>query len=791
MNLCYGIDFGTTNSCISVWYNNEPIIIEDFDGVNIIPTVIEFKNNKKIIGKEAYNRKEMFNKIGIDNFVIYEIKKLIGKKYSDLTNEELNLIGYNIKSDCNNNIIICDNNREYYIDEIVTHIFMSFYHFSNNFLTKKLNIEMNIKDVVISVPARFDDNQRELIKNCAINAGFNVIRLINEPTAGALAYNCIGNNKEQKIIVFDLGGGTLDISIMRIYENNYEVMASSGNTSLGGSNFDIKIMEYCIKEFIKQNNLIYEDFIENINENSLQKLKLLSEKSKIELSTNNETKITINHFYNDLNLNINLNRDKLNELCKDLINLIIKPLNEVLYLCELDKTDIDEIIMVGGMTKMPIIRRNIELFFNNKELNNTINPDNVVSIGASLYGNILINKIDIKNQIMLIDRTSLSIGIESSGGIMDIIIPRNSIIPIKKIKKYTTDMDNLESITIKVFEGERKFTKDNILIGEFVLTGIEKKTKGIPKIQITFMIDNNGIIKINALDLDNLLNKSYLQVNGNKNNLDEEQINKIIENAKIMDSIDRIDKMKKQSHQQLINNCNKILENIIKDSLKVENIVKNDVIENINKILIEIKDKNYEEIHVDVYKELINNFNLNYSIFLIHNEPIIELKKDETQNDTIVNNIGVDIYDDDDNKILKFEPQINYIRDICKEYSTYKYKLKKNNYVDDNEKQIINELLQKCFILLEYAEDLLVEFFIIKEITEEIIIEKCNELYKYDILYKIQFEEYEKQYNELYKLNILLKETENEYINSDSEELLETIINIKKRINALNIVVIN
>lgn len=777
--LCFGIDFGTTNSCISIWHNNEPIIIEDFEGSNIIPTVIELQDNKKIIGKEAYNRKEIFEKMDIDTSTIYEIKKLIGKKFSDLKEEEINLIGYSLSSDDSDKIILLN---KYYVEEIITHLFMSFKHFSNEFLSKKFKQDLNISNAIITVPARFNDNQREVIKMCATNAGFNVIRLLNEPTSASLAYGVgfVNKNEEKKIVVFDLGGGTLDISILNIFDNNYEVLGSSGNSSLGGSNFDIKIMEYCIKKFIENNKLKHEEVTENISEKSLQKLKYLSEKAKISLSDNLHTKIIINDFYDNLNLEIKLSREEFNTICKDLISLMLKPMNELLIMCELEKTDIDEIIMVGGMTKMPIVRQNVELFFNNKELNDSIDPDNVVSIGSALYGHMLISEENIEDKLLLIDRTSLSIGLETSGGIMDILIPRGSIIPIKKVKKYTTDTDFMENITIKIFEGERKFTKDNFLIGEFVLTGIEKKKRGIPEIQITFFIDHNGIIKIKAEDLNNTLNKKTIQINGNKQNLNQEQIDKIIESAKMMDSIDRVDKMKKQSYHLLIDNSKKILENIQNENLKADDETKQTIIKNVSEVLEWIQNTKYDEIDVDKYKELINNFNLNYSIFLIHNEPIIQLKESNENED-----VGVKIYEDEE-YIKKYPEQVEYVRNIIFEYSKYKNHFEILQMEENSQEQIdsIKNLLKLISELIEYSDNFLVNFFISKALYDEFVSSNCNKIYEMDVYFKEELDKYEMKWNTLYKLDQLLNVTEQQLL--DKLESLEEIPENEEEMENIN-----
>ena len=457
-------------------------------------------------------------------------------------------------------------------------------------------------------------------------ANFNVLRLINEPTAAALCYG-LGKNmsKSSNVLVYDFGGGTLDISLLNISEGVFEVLGSCGNSNLGGSDFDKVIMEYCIKNFIdtklfikendkeenyKEENTI-DNFMNNIKEENLQKLKFLAEQAKITLTENLLAKIKINNFYNYNNINydlvIEITREKFNEICQDLINFSIKPLNDILDICNIEKSEIDEIIMVGGMTRIPIIRYNVERFYN-KDVNCSIDPDCVVSIGAAIHGHMINNKDNLEDKLLLIDRTSLSIGVETSGGIMDILISRGTIMPVKKYKKYTTDTDYVDTIIVKIYEGERKLTKNNFLIGNFVLSGIEKEKRGIPEIQITFEIDSDGIIKIKAEDLNNSLNKKVIQISSNKNNLSEEELNKIIDNARQMDEIDRIDKYKKESFLQLKENCKRILENLVSKELKITDLIKNEVKENVEEIESWLDSTNYEDIEIEKYKELLTDF---------------------------------------------------------------------------------------------------------------------------------------------------------------------------------------
>ena len=790
-NLCLGIDFGTTNSCLTVWYKNKAINISDINDSLVIPTVIEITPNKKIIGKEAYLRKNIFEKTNSDTnnktiFLVYEIKKLLGKKYSELSEEYINMLAYTIKPDEFDNIKIHDTltDKYYYPEEIATHLFMSFKTKSEMFLSNKFNCEVSINNAVISVPAYFNKNQREIIKQCSQNAGFNVRRLINEPTAAALCYG-LGknlNNSNKHIIVYDFGGGTLDVCLLYITHGVYEVIGSCGDNNLGGSDFDNRIMEYAINEFINENNIDKNYFIDNIDENTLQKLKYLAEHTKIALTENLNTTIKINNFFQNLNLSVGLSREKFNQICEDLIRIAIRPLHDVLVLCEFEKEQIDEIIMVGGMTRIPIIRYNVERFFN-KDVNCSINPDTVVSIGAAIQGYMLSSSANIEDKLLLVDRSPLSIGLETSGGIMDFLIPRGTIIPVKKTRKYTTDTDNVEWIAIKIYEGERKLTKDNFLIGDFVLSGIEKEKRGIPEIQITFEIDTDGIIKIKAEDLKNPLNKKIIQVSGNKQNLSEEELEKIVENAKKMDVIDRLDKMQKESYLSLIDSSKRILENINSQEFKLDTNKKLDISQNIEDILQWLNQQNYTDITQEKYKELLHDYKMNYSIYLIqNNQPIINLESAEQED-----NKGIEIYEDDTNK--KYEEQIKYFRSLIDEYDTINKQIKLYSLMEcENEEKTINKnnLLNKLNTLFnsiyEYANDTIIKLFINTNLTDDLVNEYCTQIYNLDIEFKELFDTLDKEYNIIGKLINKIKDKENFYLeklsNSENNELI-TLINIK------------
>ena len=772
-NLCLGIDFGTTNSCLTVWYKNKALNISDLDDSQVIPTVISITANKKIIGKEEYLRKNIFEKTNTETnnkntFLVYEIKKLLGKKYSELSESEINILAYTIVPDEFDNIRIYDSNSEqyYYPEEIATHLFMSFKTRAEIYLSNKFNTEISITNAVISVPAYFNKNQREIIKSCSQNAGFNVLRLINEPTAAALCYGLGKNlkNSNKNIMVYDLGGGTLDVCILYISEGIFEVLGSCGNNDLGGSNFDKKIMEYVINEFINENKIEQNYFIETVDENTLQKLKYLAEHTKIALTDNLNTKIKINNFFENKNLSVSLSREKFNEICEDLIRLAVKPLHDVLTLCELEKDKIDEIIMVGGMTRIPIIRYNVERFFN-KDVNCSIDPDTVVSIGASIQGHMLTSSSNLEDKLLLVDRSPLSIGLETSGGIMDFLIPRGTIIPVKKTRKYTTDTDNIEWISIKIYEGERKLTKDNFLIGDFILSGIEKEKRGIPEIQITFEIDTDGIIKIKAEDLKNPLNKKIVQVSGNKQNLSQEELDKIVDNAKKMDSVDRLDKMQKESYLSLIDSSKRILENINSSEVKLDNNIKFDISANVKEILEWLTTQNYSDISQNKYKDLLHDYKMNYSIYLIQNNtPIINL---ESVNDEDTK--GIEIYEDDNNK--KYDEQIKYFRKLIDEYDTINKQMKIYSFMDSGnfeKNKIKKELLEKLEIiyhnLYDYANDILIKLFIDTNLTDDNVNNYCIKMSGYDVEFKDLFDTLDKEYNIVTKLTNKITEKENFYL---------------------------
>jgi len=666
-NIVLGIDLGTSNSCVSIWKNNKLIIIPDEFGNNTIPSIVAFTNINTYIGNEAKNQKD----INCSN-VFYEVKRLIGKKINDeFILLEKNLLSYEISGDENDNVVLIANllrKKKFTPEEISSKILMKLKNMSEKYLNCKIN------KAVITIPAYFNDAQRQATKDAGMIAGLDVIRLINEPTASSLAYGLLElsekENKDINIIVYDFGGGTLDISVVGIDNGIFEVYGSTGNTHLGGVDFDNKLLKYCLKKFKKQNNI---EFNFKINALSLQKLRLQCENVKKKLSLKLSSHIKINNFYDNIDMNIKITRSKLENICNDLLLLAIKPLDDILKICKKNISEIDQIILVGGMTKMPKIRENIKNFFT-KEPNCSIDPNTAISCGAAIQGYILTHKDDpFSENITLLDVTALSLGIETTNGIMNFIIPRNTCIPVTKSKRFTCDTDNMTNVIIKIFEGERKLTKDNFFVGEFELSNIEPVIKGLQEIEVKFHIDINGIITVTAEDLKNKNgNKKEIIVTGNKKRLTIEQIEELILEAKNSEYNDKIEREKRQTYYEY---C-EIIKNI-KLNLNANNInLKKNDIDSINQYLKEIEkwenENKYEILSYQDYEKKIKDIKERYPILTLHGNNNITFNDLTTNIDNATN-----LYDDNEEQ----------------QYANCEKNKKKINNDTQNSKQ---ELLELC-----------------------------------------------------------------------------------------------
>lgn len=725
-----GIDLGTTNSCIAIWRNNNLEVIPDKFGNRTIPSVVSFTSKSRYIGREAKKQIELNPE---NSF--YEVKRLIGRKYDDETViNDKQFMTYNIGRDDENNVIITSNlsNRksDYTPEEISSLILTELKHMAEDYLQKP------IKKVVITVPAYFNDSQRQATKDAATICGLECVRIINEPTAAALAYGLekasIHKDKDMNIIVYDLGGGTLDVSLLNISNGVFQVLGSSGNTHLGGADFDNRLISFCMNEFKKKN--CFEN-LDDVSSISFQKLKQSCEEAKKRLSETSKTSIIVKDFYKDKNLSITITKELFEKICGDLLILCLKSVDDVLKSCELEKGDIDEIILVGGGTRMPAVRNNLKLFFDGKEPNCSINPDEVVSAGAAIQGYILSNDSDpFSENVVLLDIIPLSLGVETIGGVMNVLIPRNSIIPIKRKRKYTTDSDYETSVKIKIFEGERKMTKDNFFVGEFELIGIEPAPRGISQIEITFNVDVNGIINVSALDLKNNDNHKTININSNKGRLNPEKIKELIREAEKAEIADKLEKEKKQLYYQIDDLCSNIKININNEDFKLNEADKQVIMEEINQIYNWLKETSYENRNKKEYLVILDKLKKKYGTLMLkvtnENDNVKGMVNNPNNESTTVyeneqdeNNIYEEIEDNElglTNVDEEVKKEIKRLREILVNICYSVFDIISNNSLKIEESNITE--------LKEYIDDILLWVHVKEKITVSEYKQKIDEV---------------------------------------------------------------
>src|SRR5437868_3058629 len=480
-----GIDLGTTNSCVAVVDVTTPQVIANREGSRTTPSVVGFtEDSERLVGQIA-KRQAITNPFN----TVFAIKRLIGRKYdSDEVGRAKQVLPYQIVPAANGDMKVRIRDREYSPEEISAFVLMEIKAFAEDFLGEP------ITEAIITVPAYFNDSQRQATRDAGKIAGLEVLRIINEPTAAALAYG-MDNKENQLIAVYDLGGGTFDISILKLEDGLFEVLSTSGDTYLGGEDFDKRIMDWLIDSFKKDTGITLSD-----DRMALQRLKEASERAKHELSISEETRITLPFISSDASgpkhLNKILARREFEQMVEDLIQKTIDPVNDALKSAGLRPNQIDEVVLVGGQTRMPRVVEAVQRVFS-KEPNRNINPDEVVAIGAAVQGGIL--RGDIKDMILL-DVTPLSLGLETHGGLFTKIIERNSTIPTKNSLIFTTVADNQSKVQVHVLQGEREFARENKSLGKFDLVGIPAAPRGVPQIEVTFSIDSNGIVNVTARD---------------------------------------------------------------------------------------------------------------------------------------------------------------------------------------------------------------------------------------------------------------------------------------------------
>ena len=538
-----GIDLGTTNSCVSVFENGKVRIIENAEGARTTPSIVAYTDDQTLVGAPA-KRQAVTN----PKNTIFAAKRLIGRRFDDTeVQKDLKVVPYEITKAPNGDAWVKINGRDISPQEVSAEILKKMKETAESYLGEK------VTEAVITVPAYFNDSQRQATKDAGRIAGLDVKRIINEPTAAALAFGLdkveAKQDSERKVAIYDLGGGTFDISIINIAtvdgEKQFEVLSTNGDTFLGGEDFDLAIMNYLVDTFKQEQGI---DLKQDVM--ALQRLKEAAEKAKIELSSTMQTDINLPYITMDAtgpkHMTMKLTRAKFEELVGDLVQKTLKPVEEALKDAKLSKSEIDDIVLVGGQTRMPLVQETLSKFFNGKELRKDVNPDEAVSIGAAIQGSVLSGT---TNDVLLLDVTPLSLGLETMGGVMTKLINKNTTIPTNASQVFSTATDNQNAVTIHVLQGERELAKDNKSLGQFNLTDIPPAPRGIPQIEVTFDIDANGILNVSAKDKGT--GKAANIVIKGSSGLSEAEIERMIQEANANAEEDRKAKEKIEKHNQL------------------------------------------------------------------------------------------------------------------------------------------------------------------------------------------------------------------------------------------------